>query len=474
MHFNGEARHEWPEFATSFLALGADEGGWEQALEMQLDLQVAANKRLNKMAWCYLTLMLEGSALDEMDVVSDKNAYAVWQHLKGTYEPKGRKANDYHKMKFEQCKLESPEEINDFLEKEVMDADADGKEEKEAFAINGNNMGDGVKVDRKETESSREEGNQCFKCHDNKDKQHGMEKVIVKNSDQMVVMNGMMGKEKQQTIMEDAMSQEVMLQSQDKSQIEQQAGRHGKKHQEDNTYGIDLWKKNIEADERKIDAKDPDEEEESTREEEPMEDIKVESEWESDEAVQEKHGSLVEGREDKSTREESNKKPERLSVELREINTEPSGDDKNVQEDHQEFTVEPREHEHVGVKDGFETIQVEMKEDGKECLHGEEEVRNHDVKDGEECLFGEEEVRNHGVKGGEKCLNGDPEVWMEDENIFAVYLLHGKKRHYIKRSKVRETHGERKDQPMSGELESQHVPKIVREAVSRFKEKANE
>jgi len=85
MHFNGEARHEWPEFATSFLAMGADEGGWEQALEMQLDLQVAANKRLNKMAWCYLTLMLEGDALDEMDMVPDKNAYEVWQHLKGTY-----------------------------------------------------------------------------------------------------------------------------------------------------------------------------------------------------------------------------------------------------------------------------------------------------------------------------------------------------------------------------------------------------
>ena len=37
MHFNGEARHEWPEFATSFLELGRDEGGWEQALEMQLE-----------------------------------------------------------------------------------------------------------------------------------------------------------------------------------------------------------------------------------------------------------------------------------------------------------------------------------------------------------------------------------------------------------------------------------------------------
>ena len=31
MHFNGESRHEWPEFATSFLAMGTDDGGWEQA-----------------------------------------------------------------------------------------------------------------------------------------------------------------------------------------------------------------------------------------------------------------------------------------------------------------------------------------------------------------------------------------------------------------------------------------------------------
>ncbi len=66
MYFNGEARHEWSEFATELLAIGADEGGWEQALEMQLDLEVAANKRLNKMAWCYLTLMLERDVLDEI------------------------------------------------------------------------------------------------------------------------------------------------------------------------------------------------------------------------------------------------------------------------------------------------------------------------------------------------------------------------------------------------------------------------
>jgi len=164
-----------------------------------------------------------------------------------------------------------------------MDADADGKEKKEAFAINGNNMGDGIKVEQMETESSREEGNQCFKCHDNKDKQHGMEKVIVKNTDQMVVPNGMMEQGKQHTNMEESMSEEVMLKSQDKSQIEQQEERHGKICKEDNTNASELWEENIEDDEWEVDGRKKghhvsvveDEEEESTREEEAMEDIEV-------------------------------------------------------------------------------------------------------------------------------------------------------------------------------------------------------
>ncbi len=62
---------------------------------------------------------------------------------------------------------------------------------------------------------------------------------------------------------------------------------------------------------------------------------------------------------------------------------------------------------------------------------------------------------------------------MEDENIFAVYLFHEKKRNSIEKQKVRETQGT-KDQSMSGEVENKHVPKIMREAVSRFKQKVNE
>ena len=206
VHFNGEARHEWPESMKELLTMGADEGGWEQALEMQLDLGVVTNKKFNKMAWCYLTIMLEGSALDEMDMVPDKNAYAVWQHLKGTYEEKGSKFNAYKEVKFVQCKLESPEEINDLLEKEFMDADADEDKEEVAFAINGSNTGDRIKVERMETEPSTEEESQYFKCLEEKDphQQHGMEKVIGKTSDEMVVPNGMIAKGKQQTIMEDS------------------------------------------------------------------------------------------------------------------------------------------------------------------------------------------------------------------------------------------------------------------------------
>ncbi len=121
---------------------------------------------------------------------------------------------------------------------------------------------------------------------------------------------------------------------------------------------------------------------------------------------------------------------------------------KHPRENHDEFSVEPREHAEMGIQIGFETIQVEMKEKGREK----------DAKDGNGCPFGEEELRRHDPKGGEKCLIGDPEVWMVDENIFAVYLFHE----------------ETRDQPMSGDLEKKNVPKIVREAVSRFKEKSNE
>jgi len=434
MHFNGEARHEWPEFATSFLELGRDEGGWEQALEMQLDLQVATNKRLNKMAWCYLTLMLEGSALDEMDMVPDKNAYEVWQHLKETFEPKGSKSNDYQEIKFVKCKLESSKKVNDFLEKEVMDEDANGDEDEEACATFGSSSGDGAQSEQ----SYKGKGQFSFQCHQEEDQhqQHGMEKMIVETSDEMVVPNEIMEQGKQQIIMKESVSENPKLQSEEK-QIEQQEGRHGQqRHKEDNTNGIDLWKEYIEADK-----------------------------WEVDGRKKEHHKPVVKDEEENPTREEDQEGHEELSVEPKEFNAEPSGDgNPHVQEDHQEFTVEPREHEHMDIKDGFKTFKVERKVKGGEK----------DAKDGKECLFGEEEVRNHDVKGGEKFLIGDPEFWMEDENIFAVYLFHEETRHSMEERKGRKSQGAREEKPMSGELEIHHVPKIVREAVSRFKQKANE
>jgi len=68
---------------------------------MQLDLEVAANKKLNKLGWCYLTLMLEGDALDEMDMIPDQNAYAIWLCLNRKYKPSNGKASEESEMKSE-------------------------------------------------------------------------------------------------------------------------------------------------------------------------------------------------------------------------------------------------------------------------------------------------------------------------------------------------------------------------------------
>jgi len=72
-----------------------------------INLGVVANKKLNKMAWCYLTLMLEGDALQETDMIADKNAYKVWQHLKGKYQPRDDKAYADLETKFVKRELET-------------------------------------------------------------------------------------------------------------------------------------------------------------------------------------------------------------------------------------------------------------------------------------------------------------------------------------------------------------------------------
>jgi len=285
-----------------------------------------------------------------------------------------------------------------------------------------------------ETEPSREEESQYFKCHVKRDlhQQHGMEKMLVKTSDNMVVPNGTMEKGKKQTIMEESMSLSVRLKSEEK-QIEQQEERHEKRHKEDNTNDIDLWEENVEA-----------------------------GEWKVDGRKKEHHKLVVKEEEENPIREEDQEGHEGFSVELREKDGEENGDDRHVQEDHESFSVEPRKHEDVGIQDVFEIIQVEMKEKGGEK----------DAKDGKECLFGEEEIREHDFKGGENCLIGDPEVWMEDQN--AVYLFNEETRHSTEENIERESQGARKDEPKKRELENKHVPKIVREAVSRFKQKAHE
>jgi len=164
--------------------------------------------------------------------------------------------------------------------------------------------------------------------------------------------------------------------------------------------------------------------------------------------VQEQHEPLVEGGEDKPTREESNEEHDWLSVKLRETNVEPSGDDKHVQEDHEELTVEPRENEDA-VDDGNMDVEVDPEEVKVEF---EEKKTFQDVKDEEKCSIGEEETN----KG---------------ERSFAFNFSHEETRHSMEERKGRESQGARENKPMSGDLEKKNVPKIVREAVSRFKQK---
>ena len=118
--FDGQDRHEWPDFSKKLLGIGIIKGGWDEALTTKLDLTDADNKKLNRLAWGYLIIMLEGEAMSELDNFPSENAYEAWQHLTTKYEPKDDKAYADLEMKFAECGLGSPEEnperwINDLI-----------------------------------------------------------------------------------------------------------------------------------------------------------------------------------------------------------------------------------------------------------------------------------------------------------------------------------------------------------------------
>jgi len=168
--------------------------------------------------------------------------------------------------------------------------------------------------------------------------------------------------------------------------------------------------------------------------------------------------------------EENKEEHEAFLVESGETNVEQTSEDKHDKEDLEKFPVEPRDNEDArkegieGAEEGSEIVQVKLKE---KC--GEREA-----KDEEEYLFGEEEIWEKYVEHEKNCSIGDKENGMEKENMCGVYLCQERKRHFIKENKVREMKGVRENVLKSGELKKKIVPKPKREAVSRFKEKANE
>ena len=108
--FDGLERHDWPEFEKKMLAYGGIKGGWDEALENVLDMTDPDNVKSNKLGWSYLTIMLEGEALCELDGIAGKNAHDAWQHLKAKYEPTDDRAYADLEMKFVQCEMKTPDE----------------------------------------------------------------------------------------------------------------------------------------------------------------------------------------------------------------------------------------------------------------------------------------------------------------------------------------------------------------------------
>jgi len=108
--FDGTERHDWPEFEKKMLAIGIVKRGWDDALEQVLDMMDADHVKLNKLAWAYLTIMMEGEALSALDTIIGKNAHNAWVHLKTKYEPVNDKAYADLEMKFVQCEMKSPDE----------------------------------------------------------------------------------------------------------------------------------------------------------------------------------------------------------------------------------------------------------------------------------------------------------------------------------------------------------------------------
>jgi len=160
-------------------------------------------------------------------MVQDNNAYEVWQHLNKEYAPRVGKRMKFttqaiefdgaweeervyqdHPIKEEEKSVEDSDKLQ-------VDPKVDDDEDYEDHPIKEEESGT-QDVNKKEKCLSGEEGNEYFKCHDNQDEQHGMEKMIVETSDEMVVPNEIMEQGKQQITMTESVSENPKFQSEEK------------------------------------------------------------------------------------------------------------------------------------------------------------------------------------------------------------------------------------------------------------------
>ena len=117
-NYLGSDNVSFKEYSAKMLAVGAIQGGFDDALLNDLDIAAtAANRNDNikkrNLAWGYLTMSLGGATAMVLDQVTTKNPHTAWEHLNIKYAATSPDAYTQVAQELENCTLESSKEDPD-------------------------------------------------------------------------------------------------------------------------------------------------------------------------------------------------------------------------------------------------------------------------------------------------------------------------------------------------------------------------
>jgi len=444
-------------------------------LEMKLDLEVAVNKKLNKLAWCYLTLMLQGAALDEMDMIPEKNAHAIWLHLNKKYKPRNEIKSEKEREACtvcdqkrqtnqgeEQC-LENQEEKGSYccinLWKEDIEEVREGFEKKDCEGEE-SQVGDKEETANREKNEEAEKGEQEFK------------KDLLKENDDDPIREEDTEEEKAKEFpIKTRVNEDEEINEEDVDKI-----------QEHETTEMKEEKEELEEEERVI-KNEKDEcltcEDQSQQKESRVKDkCLVGDEDEEKKGVKSQEKCL-------NGEEESLKNVEKDLIGKKETNEDLEEEKCPIEEEEIVFWIDMEEVQEK--QDDFwneeywlweEHWQEDWQEDVKKEeiflfwkeYWNEKENKEEAVKSDESLVRKDKETRKE-VENEEKSLIGEEDIHVEKaEDVFEMYQEDEEPKEFIKENKVQDN--QKKEKELKKEkLEKYIVFKVVREAVSRVKEK---